>query len=95
LPLHELKIDRSFICGLRPEAASPLASFIVDVGRRLGMTTVAEGVESESQRATLQALGCDALQGYLICPPLAASDFVGWLQQSDYPRGLPLDERRA
>ena len=81
LPLHELKIDRSFICGLRPEAHSPLASFIIDVGKRLGMTTIAEGVESESQRATLAALGCDGLQGYLICAPLPADEFGRWLER--------------
>ncbi|HEU4671053.1 MAG TPA: EAL domain-containing protein [Dyella sp.] len=86
LPLHELKIDRSFICGLRPEAPSPLASFIVDVGHRLGMTTIAEGVESDSQRDTLDALGCDGLQGYLICPPLPADGFVQWLEQHERTR---------
>ncbi|HEX5305637.1 MAG TPA: EAL domain-containing protein [Dyella sp.] len=94
LPLHELKIDRSFICGLRPEAPSPLASFIVDVGRRLGMTTIAEGVESENQRATLEALGCDGLQGYLICRPLPAGAFVAWLEQHEGARHvLRADER--
>ncbi|MCP1374797.1 putative bifunctional diguanylate cyclase/phosphodiesterase [Dyella lutea] len=86
LPLHELKIDRSFICGLRPEAPSPLASFIVDVGHRLGMTTIAEGVESESQRATLAALGCDGLQGYLICPPLRHDAFADWLENHERTR---------
>ncbi|MGN6229127.1 MAG: putative bifunctional diguanylate cyclase/phosphodiesterase [Dyella sp.] len=94
LPLHELKIDRSFICGLRPEAHSPLASFIVDVGRRLGMTTIAEGVESESQRATLETLGCDGLQGYLICPPLPADAFAAWLEQRENAaRPVRVDER--
>ncbi|MBU6249083.1 MAG: EAL domain-containing protein [Xanthomonadaceae bacterium] len=86
LPLHELKIDRSFICGLRPESPSPLASFIVDVGHRLGMTTIAEGVESESQRATLAALGCDGVQGYLICPPLPSDAFVQWLERHEHAR---------
>lgn len=96
LPLHELKIDRSFVCGLRPEAPSPLASFIVDVGRRLGMTTIAEGVESESQRATLDALGCDGLQGYLVCPPLPADAFVAWLERRERTTtALRTEERGA
>ena len=86
LPLHELKIDRSFISGLRPESPSPLAGFIVDVGRRLGMTTIAEGVEGVEQRATLAALGCDGMQGYLLCPPLPLEDFVAWLQQHETAR---------
>ena len=81
LPLHELKVDRAFICGLRPEAPSPLAGFIIDVGRRLGMTTIAEGVETEAQRATLEALGCEAMQGYLACPPLPQEAFEAWLER--------------
>ena len=66
------------------------------MGRRLGMTTIAEGVESESQRATLDSLGCDGLQGYLICPPLPADAFVAWLEQRENDR-LParVDERGA
>ncbi len=96
LPLHELKIDRSFICGLRPEAPGPLASFIVDVGRRLGMTTIAEGVESESQRAALDRLGCDGLQGQLLCPPLPAAAFVAWLaQRENTTHPAHADEREA
>ena len=79
LPLDELKIDRSFVSGLRPSAPSPLAGFIIDIGRRLGMAIIAEGVETSQQQAALQNLGCDALQGFLICPPLNEPDFVQWL----------------
>lgn len=82
LPLHELKIDRSFISTLAPEANSPLAAFIVDIGKRLGMTTVAEGVETGSQRDMLVAMGCDVLQGYLICRPLPEAKFLAWLASS-------------
>ena len=82
LPLHELKIDRSFISSLGGAGiSSPLAGFIIDVARRLGMSTVAEGVETPAQRALLEAMGCDVLQGYLICPPVPAPEFVAWLQQ--------------
>lgn len=81
LPLDELKIDRSFVSTLQATSTDPLASFIIDVGRRLGMTTIAEGVETLQQVTILQALGCDLLQGYYICAPLAADDFQRWLQQ--------------
>jgi diguanylate cyclase (GGDEF)-like protein len=79
LPLDELKIDRSFINALQPSVPEPLVGFIIDVGRRLGMTTIAEGVETPQQKEMLEALGCDTLQGYLICRPLAENDFLGWL----------------
>jgi diguanylate cyclase len=81
LPLDELKIDRAFINALQPSEPDPLAGFIIDVGRRLGMTTIAEGVETPQQRAMLQTLGCDILQGYLICAPLPESEFLAWLEE--------------
>jgi diguanylate cyclase (GGDEF)-like protein len=79
LPLNELKIDRAFISGLRPDISSPLAGFIIDISRRLSITTIAEGVETEQQRVALQGLGCDGVQGYLICPPLDEAEFLQWL----------------
>ena len=81
LPLHELKIDRSFVHALQPDSANPLAGFIVDIGKRLGMTTVAEGVESAEQQATLAALGCDLIQGYFIGKPMRAEAFRHWLRK--------------
>ncbi|MEO8778944.1 MAG: EAL domain-containing protein [Rhodanobacter sp.] len=80
LPLEELKIDRSFISTLE-DSTDPLAGFIIDVGHRLGMTTIAEGVETRAQITALHSLGCDLVQGYLVCVPLAADDFQQWLQQ--------------
>ena len=80
LPLEELKIDRSFISALEI-TTDPLAGFIIDVGHRLGMTTIAEGVETQGRMTVLQSLGCDLVQGYLVCVPLPADDFQRWLQQ--------------
>ena len=79
--MNELKIDRSFISNLQPWVGDPLASFVIDVGQRLGMTTIAEGVETAEQEAVLRELGCDLMQGYFICRPLAADDFRQWAGQ--------------
>lgn len=79
LPLDELKIDQTFISALQPSSVDPLVGFIIDIGRRLGMTTIAEGVETAQQKDTLERLGCDVLQGYLICRPLNEADFLAWL----------------
>ncbi len=81
LPLDELKIDQSFVRALQPSVSDPLASFIIDVARRLGMTTIAEGVETWQQKAILEALGCDELQGYLVSPPLPEDEFLSWLTE--------------
>ncbi len=82
LPLHELKIDRSFTATLDSGMANPLVGFVIDVGRRLGMTTVAEGVEDDAQKQALEALGCDFIQGFFISPPLPADCFRDWLARS-------------
>lgn len=84
LPLDELKIDRSFISVLRRDTNNPLAGFIIDVGHRLGLTTIAEGIETERERAILAALGCERLQGYLISPPLPAREFRAWVTRRNH-----------
>ncbi len=94
LPLDELKIDRSFIGTLQPTIADPLAAFVIDVGRRLGMTTIAEGVETAEQENVLRELGCDLMQGYLICRPLAADDFQRWAERRA-PADSPISEVAA
>ena len=71
LPIDKLKIDRSFIRDL-PDARDSvaIASAIIQMGRSLGMTVIAEGVETAEQGEFLAAQGCDELQGYLISPAL-------------------------
>jgi diguanylate cyclase (GGDEF)-like protein/PAS domain S-box-containing protein len=69
-PAHVVKIDRAFVRRLDEERdASVLISAMIQMAHALGKTTVAEGVETEAQRAALQDLGCDAIQGYLIGKP--------------------------
>jgi diguanylate cyclase (GGDEF)-like protein/PAS domain S-box-containing protein len=71
LPVDVLKIDKAFVDGVArggPDAA--LARTVVALGEACGLRTVAEGVETEAQRAALAALGCAAAQGYLFARPL-------------------------
>ena len=74
-----LKIDRSFVMGLGGEAGGGLAEMIIELGRTLGLTVIAEGVETAPQRDRLVALGCHELQGYLFAPPMAADPLLDWL----------------
>ena len=73
LPIDSLKIDRSFIEGLttRPADAA-IVRTILDLGRSLGRTVVAEGVEHAAQLQVLSALGCTLAQGHHLCEPLSA-----------------------
>ncbi|HEX8776968.1 MAG TPA: EAL domain-containing protein [Rhodanobacter sp.] len=88
LPLDLLKIDRSFVSELTPEVARPLAGFIIDVAHRLGILAVAEGVETVPQRHALEQMGCDGLQGYLICRPLDDAGFRQWLAEHERAQSL-------
>jgi diguanylate cyclase (GGDEF)-like protein/PAS domain S-box-containing protein len=86
LPLDLLKIDRSFVTGLPADAGSlAIASAIVQMGHGLGLQVLAEGVETDAQRACVLALGCDAQQGFLACPPLDAQELDRWLRQRAAP----------
>jgi EAL domain-containing protein (putative c-di-GMP-specific phosphodiesterase class I) len=70
LPIHQLKIDRSFVAGLgeRPEAEA-LVSGIINLGHGLELEVVAEGVETEQQARRLERLDCDFAQGYFFGRP--------------------------
>lgn len=70
LPFDRIKIDRSFIItALTSKAALAVLKGIVQIGRDLGVSTLAEGVETVSQRQLLKDIGCDVIQGYLIGKP--------------------------
>jgi EAL domain-containing protein (putative c-di-GMP-specific phosphodiesterase class I) len=76
-PVGSLKIDRSFIQDVAtdPSGASVAAS-VVAVAHNLGLTAVAEGVETPGQLDFLAGCGCDAFQGYLFSKPLPAEEFA-------------------
>jgi EAL domain-containing protein (putative c-di-GMP-specific phosphodiesterase class I) len=72
-PLSVLKIDRSFIKDMpQSESDQKIVSAVLGLARELGLTTVAEGVETEKHRAMLLEKGCAAIQGYLVSSPLPA-----------------------
>jgi diguanylate cyclase (GGDEF)-like protein len=80
VPLDEIKIDKSFVDGmLRSERAKLLVETIVSVGRRLQLTVVAEGVETQEQHLMLMDAGCDVFQGYLYGRAMPEATFRDWL----------------
>jgi diguanylate cyclase len=80
LPIDTLKIHESFVTGLGgdPEAAS-IVGALVKLGHALGLSVVAEGVETEEQLATLRLLGCDAAHGFLLGRPVPGDDILALL----------------
>lgn len=72
LPIHILKIDRSFIANMmEPGGTRSIVEAIISLAHGLGLKTVAEGVETENQLAALKAAGCDFIQGFIFSRPLS------------------------
>ena len=81
LPLDQLKIDRAFVRDMLADTASnAIAQAIVSLSRAMQLSLLAEGVETEEQRASLNSLGCHAYQGYLFSPPVPAEKFPALLE---------------
>jgi diguanylate cyclase (GGDEF)-like protein len=76
MPVHEIKIDRSFVAAMATEASSAaIVSSTVDLAHALGLRVVAEGIEDEATWRRLRDVGCDAAQGYHLSRPLPAAEF--------------------
>jgi len=84
LPIHILKIDRSFVSRLPAAGGSEMVQTILALARQLGLETVAEGVETEAQKEELLLLGCQHAQGFLFSAPIDAEParelvVAGWV----------------
>jgi len=80
LPFSELKIDRSYVTDCHVDKVNAgLCETIVELAKRFGLKTVAEGIETAHESHKLQGIGCDIGQGYLFAKPLAKDDFLAAL----------------
>jgi diguanylate cyclase (GGDEF)-like protein len=78
LPVDTVKIDRSFIAGMRDPKDASLVRMIMELAHQLGLKTVSEGVETIEQLQALRALGADHIQGFLIARPMPADSLRAW-----------------
>ena len=80
LPVQELKIDKSFILKLDHDSEDRIiVRSTIELAHSLGLSVVAEGVETEASRRLLATMGCDVLQGYLISRPMPSDQIISWL----------------
>jgi EAL domain-containing protein (putative c-di-GMP-specific phosphodiesterase class I) len=80
LPFSELKIDRSYVSNCHVDRVNAgLCETIIELGKRFGLKTVAEGIETMHESHKMQGLGCDIGQGYLFAKPMPKAAFLGAL----------------
>lgn len=80
LPIDRLKIDRAFVTELsRDVSGGHIASMVIELGRNLKLTVIAEGIEEEAQAQKLLSMGCHEGQGYLYAKPMTAVALREWL----------------
>jgi diguanylate cyclase (GGDEF)-like protein len=82
LPVDAIKIDQSFVKPMMASGdSSVIVSSTIELGHKLGLKVVAEGVETEDIWNRLAELGCDVAQGYWISKPMPAEDFIAWARR--------------
>jgi EAL domain-containing protein (putative c-di-GMP-specific phosphodiesterase class I) len=82
LPFSELKIDRAYVTNCNSDRVSAgLCEVFVELAKRFGLKTVAEGIETTHEAHKLQALGCDVGQGYLYSKPMSKAQLIGLMRK--------------
>jgi diguanylate cyclase (GGDEF)-like protein len=86
LPVDELKIDKSFVQNLSESASDDMVIVrsTIELGHNMGLTVIAEGVETRESWDILKRLGCDLAQGYYMSPPLPVAKFGEWYRSSKW-----------
>jgi EAL domain-containing protein (putative c-di-GMP-specific phosphodiesterase class I) len=89
LPFHELKIYSGLVQRMNQPRGRGIIQAVVEMGHSLGLTVVAEGVESEEEVRTLREIGVHKIQGYFYSKPLAAPDLYKYLEKHSLAKTPP------
>jgi EAL domain-containing protein (putative c-di-GMP-specific phosphodiesterase class I) len=93
LPVHEIKIDRSFVAGLGTEPDSgAIVRSAVGLGHNLGLRVVAEGVQDRLAEGVLVEAGCDAAQGFLYSRPVPEAEMTAQLMTNPGSKGIAVED---
>lgn len=85
LAIHRIKIDRSFVTHIdKDEEQQNMVAAILTMAERLGLETLAEGVETPDEQAVLAAMGCGHMQGYTLARPMSLSETTQWVLRYEY-----------
>ncbi|WP_158263591.1 bifunctional diguanylate cyclase/phosphodiesterase [Aliiruegeria haliotis] len=81
-PVSRIKIDKSLISGVQGDPMlQAISSAVIDLGSKLGIEVLAEGVQTDAELAFLETLGCSQVQGFLIAPPLSMDELPAWIDK--------------
>ena len=96
LPVHRLKIDKSFVQDICTDPRGrQIPETVIQLGRRLGLTVIAEGIEEENQAQALLELGCEEAQGFFYGRPMETRHLYAWLESKPSPkRGIQAEALR-
>jgi EAL domain-containing protein (putative c-di-GMP-specific phosphodiesterase class I) len=93
MPVHELKIDKSFVLGMAfDQEDETIVRSTIDLGHNMGLSIVAEGVESEAVLNRLRHLGCDLVQGFYLTAALDSVKIEAWLAEHESSRNAQTEE---
>ncbi len=85
MPVDELKIDKSFVTGmLEDKSDAMIVRSVIDLAHNIGISVVAEGVETQAVYERLKEMGCDAVQGYYMGKPMSVDDLLEWAKNSEW-----------
>ncbi|MBL4764115.1 MAG: EAL domain-containing protein [Colwellia sp.] len=82
LPLDRLKVDRTFVTNIAKDGQSVIAETIIDLGKKMNLKVIAEGIEEIEQQERLIALGCDEVQGFYYAKPMPKDEFLLFLEKN-------------
>ncbi len=82
LPLDRLKVDRTFVTNIVKEGQSVIAETIIDLGKKMNLKVIAEGIEEIEQQERLIELGCDEVQGFYYAKPMPEDKFLDFLENN-------------
>jgi predicted signal transduction protein with EAL and GGDEF domain len=92
LPVDEIKIDRSFVMDMEDDANDAIiVRSTIDLAHNMGLSVIAEGVETENILNNLRDLGCDQAQGYFMAKPMKNEELIDWLKNSPWGYGDKLE----
>ena len=81
LPVHELKVDRSFVSGMNQNRGNQtIVRSTIELGKQLGLRVTAEGVETVAELRALAAMGCHEIQGYYLAKPMPPAEVIAWIE---------------